>query len=238
MSNIISLKYAPEVRPVTVMGDDVSVVRAARVSVVGENIVDEDDEKGTRGLISYLMKHRHGSPFEHTAMTFYVKAPIYVVREFQRHRAGFSYNEMSGRYTELLPEFLVPPVERGTKNVGTSARPKMEHHPYELEQEIRDQMILSFQSSWDTYKSLLSMGTAAEAARAVLPVGVMTQMYVTCNARSLMHFLSLRTHSADAAYPSYPQYEIEQVARELEELFRFFFPVTHAAFVAAGRVAP
>lgn len=238
MSNLITLVYEPTVRAVTIMGDDLSIVRAAKVSVTGENDVEEVSESAATGLITYLMKHRHGSPFEHTAMTFYVKAPIFVVREFQRHRAGFSYNEMSGRYTELLPEFLVPPVERGTKNTGTSARPQMEHHFYELEQEIRDRMILSFQSSWDTYKALLSLGAAKEVAREVLPLGTMTQMYVTCNARSLMNFLSLRTSNESAVFRSYPQYEIEQVAHQLEEMFEFFFPITHAAFVANGRVAP
>jgi thymidylate synthase (FAD) len=215
------------------MGGDSSVVQAARVSIVGENTPEESE---TDGLINYLMKHRHGSPFEHTAMTFYVKAPIYVLREFQRHRAGFSYNEMSGRYTELLPEFFVPPTTRGIKNVGTSARPVMELGDFEVT--ARGILQLSFEKSWEEYQRLLRHGVAREVARAVLPVGIMSQMYVTCNARSLMHFLSLRTSNADAVQRSYPQYEIEQVALLLESALEQHFPRVYAAFVASGRVAP
>lgn len=217
-------------------GDDNSVAQAARVSVVGANSLSDDAKDA--GLIGYLMRKKHGSPFEHNSMSFYVKAPIFVFREFHRHRVGWSYNEMSGRYTVLPAEFYIPKPDRKLVNAGGSANPRFEPGSDAQVQQVRQALTATYQDAWDAYDELLGAGIANEVARLVLPVGVMSQMYATCNARSLMNFLALRTADERAAYPSNPQHEIELVARKLEAVFAARFPVTYAAFNENGRVAP
>lgn len=224
-----------EVKLIAGMGTDKTIAQAARVSILGEN---DPNEKPYADLLGYLLKNKHGSPFEHTAMTFYVKAPIFVFREFHRHRIGFSYNEMSARYTELPAEFYVPGDERPLVNVGTSARPVMGPADPAVHANsvayIRD----AYRIAWEYYQQLLNNGIAKEVARMVLPVGTMSQMYVTCNARSMMNFLSLRTHEPTATHVSRPQYEIELVARKMEAIFSYLYPVTYEHFNDNGRVAP
>jgi len=217
------------------MGGDLSVARAAQVSLKGQN--DPNPEK-MEGLIKYLMREKHGSPFEHNAFTFYVKAPIFVFREFQRHRIGFSYNEMSGRYTKLLPEFYVPNATRPLVNVGSSAKPEFEPGTDEQYNTLDAYTKNLYTFAWDAYESMLDEGVGNEVARTVLPVGIYSQMYVTANARSIMSFLSLRTRDDRATHLSRPQHEIELVAREMEAIFAEKFPITYEAYNANGRVAP
>lgn len=214
------------------MGSDAMIANAARVST-GQ--VGEYDAVKDAGLIRYLMRKKHGSPFEHNSMTFLVEAPIFVAREFMRHRAGFSYNETSGRYSVLEPRFYVPAEDRPLVNVGSSANPKFEAG--NTEQGYMTQSILRglYVGSWMDYNRLLDGGIGNEVARMVLPLGIMTSFYVTCNARSLMAFLALRTSDAGV---SNPQYEIELVAKKLEEQFAILFPKTYASFNEFGRVAP
>ena len=236
------------------MGDDNSIVRSARVSVTGEQLADgfpRPDEandtpfgeldariKRATGLINYLVREKHGSPFEQNSMTFYVKAPIFVFREFHRHRVGFSYNEMSGRYTKLKPEFWVPGQDRPLVNIGTSAKPEMA--PGSVEQWTRqvERMSEVYDLAWAKYEEALEDGIANEVARAVLPVGIYSQMYVTMNLRSAFSFLSLRTHDKEAVHVSRPQREIEDVAREIEKHVAQLFPVSYKCFNDHGRVAP
>lgn len=220
------------VKLVRSMASDDMVIQAAQVSSKGENNPDTVPER----LINALLKGRHGSPFEHTAFTFFIEAPIFVFREWQRHRIS-SFNEMSGRYTELKPKFYVPDVERGVINVGTKMKPVFVNH---LEAAMDIQAILNHQSSsaWEHYQFMLKAGVANEVARMVLPVNVYSQMYWTVNARSLMNFLSLRVESDDSTFRSYPQYEIDVAARKVERNFQEKMPLTHKAFVQNGRVAP
>ena len=220
------------VKLVRSMASDDMVVQAAQVSSKGENNPDTVPER----LINALLKGRHGSPFEHTAFTFFIEAPIFVFREWQRHRIS-SFNEMSGRYTELKPKFYSPDVERGVINVGTKMKPVLVNH---LEAAMDIQAILNHQSSdaWEHYQYMLKAGIANEVARMVLPVNVYSQMYWTVNARSLMNFLSLRVESDDSTFRSYPQYEIDLAARKVERNFQEQMPLTHKAFVNNGRVAP
>jgi thymidylate synthase (FAD) len=220
-------------------GSDHSVANAARVSVLGDDVfkIAGRDEK-ERGLINFLMKNRHGTPFEHNSMTFFVKAPIFVFREFHRHRVGFSYNEMSGRYTELHPEFYIPAPNRPFVQFG-----KPGHYEFKLgDPEIYQMMVQakkrSYMTAWKSYQQQLVWGVAKEIARTDLPVGIYSQMYVTCNMRSLMSFLSLRTKREDSTFPSYPQAEIEMVADQMEEFAKQLFPVTLETFDNNGRVAP
>ena len=217
------------------IGGDLSVARAAQVSLKGQN--DPDPEKMS-GLINYLVREKHGSPFEHNSFTFYIKAPIFVFREFHRHRIGWSYNEMSGRYTKLLPEFYVPKTDRPLVNIGSSAKPEFAPGSSEQVQAVGLNLAASYADSWDQYEELLDAGIANEVARAVLPVGIFSQMYATANARSIMAFLSLRTKDERATHLSRPQHEIELVARKIEDIFAEHFPITYEAFNKNGRVAP
>lgn len=195
------------------------------------------DQKKLVGLIRYLMKHRHGTPFEHGGYTFRVECPIFVAREVMRHRM-FSFNELSGRYAKLEPVFWMPRATRGLVNVGSSARPTMgDTDP--AQHELVDHVLeSSYQNDWLAYEKLLEAGIATEVARAVLPVAIYTRFYLTCNARSLMHFLSLRISSKDNTYQTYPQAEIQELAEGMEQIFAECMPLTHAAFVECGRVAP
>lgn len=232
----LTFLHEPEVRLIDVMGDDSSVTRAARVSTTGENEVAEDDKREA-GLIRYLMSHRHGSPFEHATFTWYVKAPIFVFREFHRHRIA-SYNEMSGRYTTLPPEFYVPAEDRPLVNVGSSARPEFAPGTEEQYRLSVQDITEAYEFAWNRYQAMLERGIANEVARTVLPVGIMSQMYVTMNLRALMNFLSLRVDHPQAAVRSRPQYEIQQVAERMEVDFSERFPLVYAAFTTNGRVAP
>lgn len=232
----VSFYDGPEVDLVDLMGSDMSIVRAARVSVVGENDPDEDGGK-IAGLINYLMKSEHGSPFEHATMTFYVKAPIFVFREFHRHRIA-SYNEMSGRYTQLPGEFYYPSTERPLVNIGTSARPEFAPGSKEQYDEFVEDLLEGYQEQWARYQRALANGVANEMARIHLPVGIFSQMYVTMNLRALMNFLSLRIDSPDRVPRTRPQYEIQQVAKLMEERFADNFPLVYDSFIKNGRRAP
>jgi thymidylate synthase (FAD) len=218
---------------------DSDVVFAARVSTVGEASVEDVDSDAERsaGLIRYLMRERHGSPFEHNSMTFFVQAPIFVWREHMRHRIA-SYNEESGRYRELRPIFYVPDRERAVVQAGKPGA--YEFHPGSPEQyELIDQAVReSCEVAYAQYKRMLDAGIAREVARMVLPVTIYSSAYVTMNARALMNFLSLRRKAEGSTYPSYPQREIEMVAEAYEEHLARLMPITHEAFIAAGRVAP
>jgi thymidylate synthase (FAD) len=220
------------------VGSDLSVVRAARVSVDGA-AADETAE-ASAGLIRYLMKHRHGTPFEHASMTFLVEAPIFVFREWHRHRVGWSYNETSGRYSVLKPEFWIPGRERKTVEPQgfKPARPVLDL-PTDDQRGVTDEAVSrACKTAWFHYGLMIRNGIAREVARTVLPVGTYSSMYATCNPRSLMHFLSLRTLDLGAADVSYPLAEIEDAARQMEAEFARLFPLTHAAFAEFGRRAP
>lgn len=219
---------------------DGDVVYAARVSTQGEQTLAEAGSEASdrdRGLIRFLMRDRHGSPFEHNSFTFYVQAPIFVFREFMRHRIA-SYNEESGRYREMRPVFYVPGRDRNLVQVGKPGayvfQPGTEEQHEVVEQAVREQCT----SAYAAYQRMLEAGVAREVARSVLPLTLYSSMYVTLNARSLMNFLSLRTKREDSTFPSFPQREIEMVAELMEEHFKAAMPLTHAAFEEGGRVAP
>jgi thymidylate synthase (FAD) len=219
---------------------DTDVLFAARVSTIGEQSLDQvqADPQRSAGLINYLMRDRHGTPFEHNSLTFFVSAPIFVFREFQRHRVGFSYNEESGRYRELQPVFYLPGPDRMLVQRGRPGRYEFVDGSPEQHRLVAETMETSYRQAYAAYRAMLDAGIAREVARAVLPVGLFSSMYVTCNARSLMAFLSLRTKDDRATVPSFPQREIEMVAEQMEALWAEKMPLTHAAFNANGRVGP
>lgn len=219
---------------------DSDVLWAARVSTAGEQSLDEltKDPERSKGLINYLMRDRHGSPFEHNSMTFFVSAPIFVFREFMRHRVGWSYNEESGRYRELQPVFYVPGPDRKLVQQGRPGKYEFVHGTPEQHKQAVAAMEESYAQSYAAYQAMLADGVAREVARATLPVGLFSSMYATCNARSLMHFLGLRTQHEMAKVPSFPQREIAMVGERMEAAWARLMPLTHAAFNANGRVAP
>jgi thymidylate synthase (FAD) len=223
---------------------DSDVLFAARVSTMGEQTLEgaqasADGEQATKGagLINYLMRDRHGSPFEHNSMTFYVQAPIFVFREFMRHRMA-SYNEESGRYRELNPVFYVPAKSRNLVQVGKPGAydfvPGTDEQFELVDQTTREASTRAFEA----YQEMLAAGVAREVARIVLPLNIYSSMYVTVNARSLMNFLSLRTKREGTHFPSFPQREIEMCAEKMEDIWAELMPLTYAAFGKSGRVAP
>lgn len=224
-------------------------VAAAKVCVSGGEAMrfarcDSETAADNAGLIGYLMKNRHGTPFEHSSMTFFVSAPIFVWREWHRHRIGFSYNEESARYKTLEPVFYLPERSRpmlkvdgwkpGRPKFNTLATPEDDHNFDQLVANLKD----DYERSYQHYLDNLAMGFDPGLARDSLPVGIFSSCWVTCNPRSLMAFLSLRVHDASAKFVSYPLYEIDQAAQQCEAIFAELFPITHQAFVDNGRVAP
>jgi thymidylate synthase (FAD) len=218
---------------------DADVIWAAKVSTAGEQSLEEvgADPARAAGLINYLARERHGSPFEHTSMTFFVSAPIFVFREFMRHRIA-SYNEESGRYRELQPVFYIPSPERKLIQIGKTGAYTFIDGTTEQYETTVHAMKESYEFVYRRYQTMLEVGIAREVARAVLPVGLYSSMYVTMNARALMNFLSLRTSREGSHFPSYPQREIEMVAEKMEEHFARLMPLTHGAFEKSGRIAP
>jgi thymidylate synthase (FAD) len=216
--------------------EDKDVILAAQASLFGENdprFSEADPEK----LINSLLKNRHGSPFEHSNFTFFVKVPIFVAREWFRHRIS-SFNEWSGRYSEMLPEFWTPPADRNMISIGTSMTPHFAPGPPEL-REIKRQLDLEqAESAWKAYKTQLENGIAKEVARTNLPLNIYTQFYWTVNARSLMNFLSLRIENYEARVVSHPQKEIEIAAKQVEREFKKLMPITHESWIKNGSVAP
>lgn len=227
---------------VRVQASDRDVLFAARVSTLGEQTLDtagstEELAKRDRGLINFLMRDRHGTPFEHNSFTFYVQAPIFVFREFMRHRIA-SYNEESGRYRELRPVFYVPGPERNLQQEGRPGKYQFLPGTPEQHEVVQREIRASSQASYESYQRMLASGVAREVARSVLPVNIFSSMYVTMNARSLMNFFSLRRRVEGSTFPSFPQREIEMCAEKMEALWREHMPITAEVFDANGRVAP
>lgn len=240
----IEFKSNVTINVIQQMGSDAHLASAAWVSTTSEDGLKRATEKpeDVEGVIRYLIKHRHGTPFEHSAITFYVHAPIFVWREWHRHRIGFSYNEESGRYKQLEPVFYVPDRERPMMKVDDwkPGRPKFTRcEDDEIYIDLCQNLTRVYVQAYDAYEANLSLGIDPGLARDCLPVGIYSGCWVTCNPRSLMSFLSLRTHEPDRAmFVSYPLWEIELAARACEECLKLGWPITHKAFCENGRVAP
>lgn len=212
------------------MADDMSVVNAARVSFARQAEGAGELSAADAGLINFLMRERHGTPFEHNAFRFHVKCPIFVAREWFRHRIG-SFNEFSARYSEAPNEFFVPENEDVRTQVGKPGNYSFEPVDEKLAAETVEMIESINERAYEMYTHLVSRGVAKELARVVLPVSMMTQFYWTVNARSLMNFLSLRTD--DAA-----QRDIREYANAVLEVSRGAMPVTFEAWEKNGRVTP
>ena len=208
------------------LASDLAVVNGARVS-----FNQESDEMAERdeGLIRFLIRERHGSPFEHGYFRFLVKAPLFVVREHHRHRAGHSYNEWSGRYSKMEAEFYVPEFVR--TQIGKPGSYSFEPVTDEIRDATRREIEENAERAFESYERMLELGVAKEVARAVLPLSTYTKYYWSCNPRSLMHFCGLRNHEN-------AQFEIRQFAAAAETFLERLMPATHAAFIANDRRAP
>ena len=206
------------------MADDLSVVNGARVSFARRK---EEMEESDEGLIRFLMRERHGTPFEHNSFRFHIRAPIFVAREWFRHRVG-SFNEFSMRYAKATDEFYVPEPEDVRTQVGKPGSYSFEAVSPEIAETTRDELRAVYEAAYETYEKLVELGVARELARCVLPVGAYTEFYWTVNARALMNFLSLR--AAETA-----QREIRRYAEACEVFLAERMPVTYAAFVANER---
>lgn len=218
------------------MGDDRRVAEAAWVSTKGK-AAEEGDEKRIPGLINYLARDRHGSPFEHAVFTWRVRCPIFVIREIHRHRIA-SYNEESGRYTQLKPEFYIPARDRNLTQTGKPGHYIFSPGSDEQFNAVEQGHIEIATYSYHNYERLLGRGIAKEVARMTLPLNIYSSFYLTMNARALMNFLSLRTEKEGSTFPSHPQKEIQMVADEMEEQWADIMPLTWRAFNDNGRVAP
>lgn len=225
----------PEVELIQVAGDDVAIARAAWIST-GTDEREKDTDR-IKGLLSYLMEKRHGTPFEHAWATIRIEADLASFYEHHRHRIQ-SFNEESGRYSALRPIFYVPADDRPLVNIGTSARPKMAPADPELHAWFVDDLFEGYEYAYKKYETYLEKGIAKEAARWILPVGIKKSMYASTNLRGWLHFLSLRTNEEWSTYQGHPQYEIEQVAKRIEDLLTEQFPLVMELWNKHGRVAP
>lgn len=205
------------VRLIDTMGDDMSVVRSARVSYGNETKGEEADKK----LINYLMKHNHGTPFEHLNFTFHIKAPIFIARQWFRHRIG-SFNEISGRYVKLDLDFWTPNEWRVNDKENLQSSSFKELSPIEVD-ELNSSLEQTYKYISITYDYLINQGVAREQARAILPVGTYTEFYWTVNARSLFNFIKLRTHEN-------AQKEIQDYGNIIYDIAKDTAPWTFEAF--------
>lgn len=197
-----------------VSGSDLDVANAARVSYGKKSTELNDRDKQ---LIRFLMDHQHTSPFEHNQLSFRIKAPIYVVREWMRHRMN-SYNEISYRFVKAKLEYYTPPAWRYQDTVNKQGSTGAFAH-----EELKETYKKIVEACFDAYNNLMAQGVCREQARGLLPVCVYTEFIFTCNLHSLMHFLNLRI--AEAA-----QYEIRVYALALLLLSEKHFPATLGAW--------
>lgn len=214
------------VRLVDSMGSDLSVVRAARVSYDAAWRAGENEGSDAR-LIRYLWKNAHTTPFEAVTFTFEVKAPIFVFRQWHRHRT-WSFNELSARYRELPGEFYIPKVQQiGLQSADNKqARVITQNQADELI-EMREREARWLREKCDeavsNYRQLLASGWPRELARSVLPLNTYSHMFATVDLLNLMKFLTLRTHE-------HAQYEIRVYAEAMRELAKTVVPICIAAW--------
>lgn len=214
------------VRLVDYLGNDLSVVRAARVSYNSDWRDRQDGSGGNEDakdekLIGYLLRNRHTSPFESVVFTFEIKCPMFVARQWHRHRT-WAYNEVSARYTELPREAYVPAAQNLTTQSASNKQARTtEEHP--MAEEFVKHMQAHNEKCFNLYDDLLKWGCPRELARSVLPVSTYTRFFATVNLHNLMHFLRLRLHR-------HAQYEIRVYAQAIQEIISGIVPVTMRFF--------
>lgn len=208
-------------------GNDAAIARAARVSY-GRHDADRGPEADAR-LIGFLVRHRHTTPMEMARLVFHVRLPIFVARQWMRHRT-WSFNEISGRYTDLPADCYRPPVLHAEPAPGAN----QQGHGGRLDPDTLANACAALfgaeHAAVRGYRSLRDLGVAKEQARMVLPVAVYTEVTAAADIHNLLHFLRLRT--APNA-----QDEIREYAHAIEGIVSAAFPLTHAAWVEHTRDA-
>src|SRR5712692_1405679 len=207
------------VRLVDYMGGDESIVQAARVSYgKGTKTVNED-----RGLVRYLMRHQHTTPFEMVELKFHVKLPIFVARQWIRHRTA-NVNEYSGRYSVMKDEFYVPELQAiHFQSLRNRQGRRAEDVPVELRQKVLDILTASQQQLYGEYEKMLEEEIARELARINLPLSLYTEWYWKIDLHNLFHFLRLRMDP-------HAQYEIRVYGEAIAEIAKKIVPVAWEAF--------
>jgi thymidylate synthase (FAD) len=243
---------------IDVMGDESRIVDAAQVSTKGAFRPDKVKAPGLRnwlrrtlhtggwalaaktngkfnpGLVKWLYKERHASPFEHCVMTFRIEAPIFITREILRHRIS-SFNEESGRYRVLKGVFYTPKAGRALTQVG-----KVGNYQFEAGTAFQRRLTwlstrLAPQFAWVAYRAMIKAGVAREVARMVLPVSLYSSLYYTANLRSLLNFVSLRVDWGDAAATrSHPQAEIQEIGLKIGAAIAGQYPNVWKSFTENG----
>ena len=197
---------------VDVMGSDLSVVNAARVSFGKRK---EEMTEGDAKLIRYLWTHMHTSPFRHASIQFHLKAPIFVLRQWMKHQVGCAWNEISGRYVVFEPDFYIPSnwrEQHESNKQGSKGSVADQNQATELYE-------ATLKQQFDAYNELLAQGVCKEQARMVLPVATYSECYWTCSLQAIMHFLSLRLDA-------HSQWEIRQYAAAVFALVKERFAVS------------
>ena len=217
--NAIKVLNHGSVRLVEHMGSDLSVVRSARVSYDAEWRAGADDGKDAK-LIDYLVKNHHTSPLECVQFTFEVKAPIFVFRQWHRHRT-WSFNEVSARYSELPEEFYIPEASQITTQSASNKQMRTDaEHPMSIH--LQDMISAQCKNAFWSYHEMIRLGCPRELARGVLPVNTFSHMFATVDLHNLAHFLRLRLHE-------HSQYEIRVYAQAMLDLIEPIVPVAVAA---------
>lgn len=224
------------------MGDDLMIAMAAWVSTGRDQTADKEK---IEGVLKFLMNNRHGTPFEHGALTIRVDAPIFIWREWHRHRIGWSYNEVSGRYSQLQPVFYIPGLDRGLNCLKPEgfkpSKPGWRGFLAKPEADLvidNTELLTLYQQAYDLYERRLRIGYDNGLARIDLPVAIYSACYCTCNPRSIMAFLELRTDREEAKRRSHPLWELDHLATKLEAAFQQYWPLTHKLWNDNGRMAP
>lgn len=209
------------------MGDDEMVARAAWVSTQRDQ--REATPEAVEKLIRFLLSNRpaHASPFAHPHLTVLVECPIFVSREWMRHRV-WQFSEVSSRYSDMSGEAYLPPLEDFRTQVGKPGEYRMESMDPADAATAKIWMRHSYEQAADTYRAMLNAGVAREVARNVLPVGTMTRFYGTVSLRNALAFCILRNHPAALL-------EIRRDAADFEALLHTLWPVTMRVWTEAGR---
>ena len=222
MDRKVKLRSGSDVELVDFMGGDDSVAMSAWISFNNDNEERLQDRNKVNGLINFLYRNGHHTPFESSVFTFRVETPMFVVREVQRHRSQ-SMNEWSGRYSKMLPNFYTPSSERPIVQHGKAGDYSFIEGSPEQYAMVDTAHVEMYTRAWNLYEEMLDAGIAKEVARMHLPLATYSQLYITVNARNLMHFLNLRTHEQAL-------YEIREVANQMETHLRDRMPYTYAAW--------
>lgn len=207
------------IRVVDVMGDDNSIVESARISYGHSTKTQQED----KGLIRYLMRNDHTSPFEMCEIKLHVKLPIFVSRQWIRHRTA-NVNEFSGRYSVMSDDFYLPEL----KNIGVQSKENKQGRDLTNVNNFAKKQFLEILSKSSTealtlYKQLIKINISKELARLILPVNFYTEMYWKIDLNNLLKFIKLRTDKN-------AQYEIRQYANAMLNIIKEWVPITYEAF--------